>query len=68
MRNFIVIIFVFCYAILFCITPQLSPPSAVKAQTEGYKRTQDALKNNEPGAVDRAISDLEECRGEPFGV
>nr|WP_017854389.1 hypothetical protein [Leptospira interrogans] len=61
-KNAIIIIFVFCYAILFCVTPQLSPPSAIKAQIDGYKRTEDALKNNEPGANERAISDLQECR------
>ncbi|EMK12869.1 MULTISPECIES: hypothetical protein [Leptospira] len=61
-KNSIIIIFVFCYAILFCITPQLSPPPAVQAQIDGYKRTEDAIRNNEPGAGERAISDLRECR------
>lgn len=61
-KNAIIVIFVFCYAVLFCVTPQLSPPSAIKAQIDGYKRTEDALKNNEPGANERAISDLQGCR------
>ncbi|EMF82170.1 hypothetical protein LEP1GSC188_3406 [Leptospira weilii serovar Topaz str. LT2116] len=60
-KNALIVIFIFCYAVLFCVTPQLSPPSAVKAQAEGYKRTQDALKNNEPGASERAVSDLQSC-------
>ncbi|WP_061236277.1 hypothetical protein [Leptospira santarosai] len=61
-KNTIIVIFILCYALLFCITPQLSPPSAIRAQVEGYGRTQAALKNNEPGAAERAISDLGECR------
>ncbi|EMO26232.1 hypothetical protein LEP1GSC170_1484 [Leptospira interrogans serovar Bataviae str. HAI135] len=61
-RNALIFIFVFCYAILFCVTPQLSPPSAVRSQVEGFSETAKALKNNEPGAVNRAIADLRECK------